>query len=183
MKLSLFSRIACLVVLNLLCQGILWAEVVDLSGTMTPVKHQGDRNTCNAFAATALMEFLLKEQTGSDIDLSEAFTYFLGKTRALTTPYTKKAYSADDGLAGFLAVKAFEYGCMAESEWPYESQNWFQKKDPRCTFTNGKPDLVCFIGNPPQDAKELPYRITPIFIEPANFGSFLLKNKKPIVYN
>lgn len=183
MKLPHFSRIACFAVLSLVCNGILWAETIDLSPRMTPVKHQGERNTCNAFAATALMEFLLKEKTGNDIDLSESYTYYLGKTRALTTPYTKEAYSKDDGLAGFLAVKALEFGCMTESDWPYERRNWLQSKDPRCTFTNGQPDLVCFIGQPPNQATVLPQKVAPIFIEPKNFGRYLLKNKTPIVFN
>lgn len=177
-----FFRIICTVLLAVFCQA-LWAESIDLSGRMTPVKHQGRRNTCNAFAATALMEYLLKEQTGNEYDLSEAYTYYLGKTRALTTPFEKKSYSVDDGLAGFLAVKALQYGCMDEGSWPYEPKNWLQQKDTRCTFTNGKPDLICFIGCPPADAKPLALKAIPVFIEPSNFGTFLLKNKKPIVYN
>lgn len=182
MKNASFFRIICAVLLAISCQP-LWGERIDLSGRMTPVKHQGMRNTCNAFAATALMEFLLKEQTGNEYDLSEAYNYYLGKTRALTTPYTRRCYSVDDGLAGYLAVSALQFGCMDERSWPYDSKNWLQKKDPRCTFTNGKPDLTCFIGRPPADAKPLSLKATPVFIEPSNFGSFLLKNKKPIVYN
>lgn len=182
MKHTPWLRIIGITLLTLSCQ-VLWAESIDLSGCMTPVKHQGSRNTCNAFAAIALMEFLVKGYTGNEYDLSEAYTYYLGKTRALTTFYEKKCYSVDDGLAGCLAVRALQYGCMDESSWPYEPENWLQKKDPRCTFTSGKPDLVCFIGRPPAGAKPLAFKATPVFIEPSNFGSFLLKNKKPIVYN
>lgn len=183
MKRSVFSSITLILAVIISGQSTLWADTIDLSHRMTPVKHQGDRNTCNAFAATALVEFLIKEKTGQDIDLSEAYAYYLGKTKALTTPYTKKAYTNDDGLAGFLAVKAYEYGCIAESDWPYELQNWFQKKDPRCTFTQGKPDPICFIGVPPKQAKQLQHRVSPIFIEPENFANFLLKTQKPIVFN
>lgn len=176
--------VVALSVLLLICaQGFLWAQSIDLSGQMTPVKHQGQRNTCSAFAATALMEFLLLERTGVEFDLSESYTFFLGKTKALTTPYTKEMYSSSDGLAGFLALKAFEYGCMVEQEWPYEAANWFETKDPRCTFDNGRPNVVCFTGRPPHNAQELPYRIVPVFIEPENLGRYLLEHKKPIVYN
>ncbi|MBI3039449.1 hypothetical protein HYY75_10485, partial [bacterium] len=159
------------------------ATEIDLRSELTPVKHQGQRGTCSVFAATTLMEFLLDKEKGARFDLSEAFNYYLGKTKALDTPYVKKIYNDGENLAGYLAVRAYMFGCMQESEWPYETQNWLQTGNPNCHVSNGNPDLSCYIGAPPKGAKELPFRIIPIFITPDKISEFLLKSKKPVVYN
>ena len=50
-------------------------KAVDLRPHLSPVKNRADRNTCSAFAATALMEFLIHKDTGQEIDLSESLAY------------------------------------------------------------------------------------------------------------
>ena len=158
-------------------------EAVDLRNEMSTVKNQGSRNTCSCFAATALMEYLILKKTGKEIDLSEAYNYWLGKSKALDSDYTRKVYKDMDGLAGYLAVRAYMFGSMQESEWPYESKNWLTTGNPACEYIDGKPTTVCFTGLPPKNAKTLPYKIAPIFIKPEDISKFILKEKKPVVYN
>ncbi len=162
-----FGLLAPLILLWSLFGMSAFADEVDLRPQMTVVKSQGNRGTCSSFAATALMEFLVSQNEGVNLDLSEAFTYYLGKTKALDTPYVKKIYSKGEALAGYLAVRAFMFGCMVESEWPYKSENYRNS----------------FIGKPPKGAKQLPYRIEPILIKPENIAKFILSVKKPVVYN
>lgn len=156
---------------------------VDLRAGMTPVKHQGNRGTCNAFAATSLMEFLIKSQTGKNIDLSESYNYWAGKKYTLKTPFLKESYENSDGLAGFMAVQAYSYGSMEESQWPYESSNWYQTHDLRCKTIAGKPQTECFTGVMPANAKLLQYKIVPQYIEKEKIGEFIIRERKPVVFN
>ena len=156
---------------------------VDLRALMSPVKDQGERNTCNAFAATALMEFLIGRQQGQLPDLSENYAYWLGKTQTLNTEYLRETYAHIDGLAGFLAVEAYARGSMAESAWPYERQNWLQTGNPGCKQVKGEPDTACFTGQPPQHAQPLPYRLKPVYIERERIADYLLSKKTPVVFN
>ncbi len=53
------------------------ANTIDLRPQMPPlVESQGNRNTCSVFAATALMEFLIRAKTGRNMNLSEAYNYW-----------------------------------------------------------------------------------------------------------
>lgn len=156
---------------------------VDLSPVMSPVKQQGSRNTCSVFSATSVMEFLLKRELGHEVDLSEAYNYWAGKKYALNTDFLREMYRSIDGLAGFLAVEAYRYGSMLESEWPYEPQNWDQRNDPRCKRITGKKSFECFTGVPPRNARQLRYGISPTYISRDNIDRFLLNHKTPVVMN
>mgnify|MGYP001577128009 CR=1 FL=1 len=156
---------------------------VDLRPNLSIVKHQGRRNTCNAFAATALMEYLVWKDKKLTIDLSEAFTYWAAKKFTLNNPQLQDAYATSDGLAGYLAVEAFEHGTMAEEIWPYEAYNWQQTGFHKCQLTTGKACMECFTGRPPTGAEALDYKLKPIFIKREEMGQFLMEKKKPIVFN
>lgn len=158
-------------------------QSVDLRPLLGPVKHQGERGTCSVHAATSLMEFLIRTRTGSPVDLSEAHNYWTAKSFALRTGFLRRTYSNMDGLAGFLAVEAYRYASMLESEWPYEPRNWQQTGDPRCTSEEGRPANECFTGVPPAGALVLPYRIRPIFVERTGLGQHLLEHRTPLVFN
>lgn len=163
--------------------GIHALESVDLRSRLNTPRNQGERNTCNAFAATALMEFLIQDKTGQVLDLSESYNYWQGKQQILKSPYLSDTYAHIDGLAGFLAVKAYQVGSMLEHEWPYESNNWQQQKDPRCKVSQGQPATECFTGTPPPKAKTLPFKLQPLMIERTQIGAFILKEKKPVIFN
>jgi hypothetical protein len=156
---------------------------VDLRPLLPAVGHQEKRNTCSAFAATALMEYLIKQDAGKTVRLSVSYAYWLGKNKAVDTDLLRGMYADIDGLAGWLAVKAFAFGCIEDAAWPYESQNWEQLKDRRGNDPDGKPLPERFTGIPPKMLSQLPYKMKPIFIEREKIADFILTRKKPVVFN
>ena len=62
---------------------------VDLRPFLLPPIDQGGRSTCNSFAATALMEFLVGRAAGTIPDFSESWNYYVGRTETLDTPYLR----------------------------------------------------------------------------------------------
>lgn len=179
MKLRLFITLILLIV-----SAVLPAQDIDLRSLMSPVKHQGERGTCSVFAATALMEFLLKRDIGKEIDLSESYAYWLGKTVAGESDYVRRLYAQGDGLAGYLAVQAFRHGAILEEDWPYTAQNWQQSGDKRCQKdSHGEWVLECFTGRPPHDPALIGYRVEPIFVAREKIASYLLNQKAPVAMN
>lgn len=174
--------VACLFAL-LLAQAARAQDSVDLRPLLGPVRGQGERGTCSVFAASSLMEYLVRCRTGSPIDLSEAHAYWVAKNFTLGSDFLRDAYAHMDGLAGFLAVEAYRFASVAESDWPYETRNWQQVGDPRCAVDGGRPRTECFTGVPPRAARILPYRIKPVYVERTRMGEFLLSRRLPIVFN
>lgn len=158
-----------------------WDASVDLRSQMQPVRYQGERNTCSVFAATSLMEFLIKKETGKDLDLSEQYNYWTSKNKTLNNN-TLQFYSAVDGLPGYLALEGYKYGSALESQWPYEAQNPMMAKDPKCLNTN-QPSSDCFTGVPSPKLVTLPYKIKTSYIDRNKIGEFLLKQKTPVLVN
>lgn len=158
-----------------------WAKLVDLRPQMTKAKYQGQRNTCSAFAATGLMEFLIKQDTGLDIDLSESYAYWATKEYALTNNTLREFHLNIDGHPGFLAVEAYRHGSMLESEWPYENENWYNSGDPRCNPHDISPE--CFAGTLPLYSVRLDYELEPVYIDLDKISDFILEEKRPVVVN
>jgi hypothetical protein len=156
---------------------------VDLRPMLPAVQSQGKRNTCNVFASTVLMEYLIQQKPHKPVRLSAAYAYWLGKTRAIDSDFLRGMYADIDGLAGWLAVKAFTFGCIEEAAWPYQAQNWEQLKDRRGLAADGKALPARFTGRPPKGLSLLPYKIKPIFIERAKIADFILAEKRPVVFN
>ncbi|MBN2890382.1 MAG: C1 family peptidase [Bacteroidales bacterium] len=156
---------------------------IDLRNDSLTVKHQGHRNTCSVFAATALIEYLIWDKFNKSVDLSESYNYWAAKTYALTNEYLKDAYTSVDGLAGYLAVEAYKYGSMTEKNWPYENTNWYDDEDERCLIINETPSKECFTGIPPENSKTAKYLAQPVFIDRENIGQFILQEKKPVAMN
>ncbi len=159
------------------------AEYVDLRPYLSEVKSQGQRNTCSTFAASTLMEYLIAVETGEYLDLSPSFNYWALKEYTLDNEFLINSYLYSDRGVGYLAVEAFMNGSVEESEWPYESQNWYQQNDARCQFINGHLASQCFTGELPPDVNILPYGMHADFIEREKLADFMLKEKKPIVFN
>ncbi len=158
------------------------ADPVDLSGSMTPVKNQGSRNTCSVFAATAIVEYLLLEETGEQYDLSEQYDYWAAKEYTLTND-ALLAYESMDALAGYLALQAYEHSSMLESEWPYESQNWQQTGDSRCYEVAGEPISECFTGTPPDGAALAPWTTETVYVPREEIGSYIVEHRVPVLIN
>ncbi|MCP4145639.1 MAG: C1 family peptidase [bacterium] len=157
--------------------------IVDLREDSLTVKHQGKRNTCSVFAATALIEYLIWDKYGKVVDMSESYNYWAAKKYALTNTYLKEGYLSIDGLAGYLAVEAYKYGSMDESNWAYENENWLTSNDERCKSSNGKYSMECFTGVPPENAKKTEYLAQPVYIDREDIGQYILKEKKPVAMN
>jgi len=155
----------------------------DLRNDSLTVKHQGHRNTCSVFAATALMEYSIFGEYDTIIDLSEAYNYWVAKTYALSDNYLREMYEHVDGLAGYIAVEAYKYGSMFESEWKYENTNWLANKDERCKKINGNYIKECFTGIPPENSKTAEYKANPVYINREDIGQYILQEKKPVIMN
>lgn len=150
---------------------------------MTPAKHQGNRNTCSVFAATSIAEYLLKEELGGDIDLSESYNYYLAKKKGLSNSFLKQAYESVDGLAGYLALDGYTFGVLKESDWPYEQLNWLQTNNEKCKKNNGIPEVECFTGVPPKKSNPLSKKFKTVFIPFDKIGDYILSEKKPVLVN
>ena len=156
---------------------------IDLRNDSLSIKHQGKRNTCSVFAATALIEYLIWDKDSIFIDMSEAYNYWAAKNYTLTNTFLKEAYTSIDGLAGYLAVEAYRFGSMDENNWKYENTNWLTNKDERCKKVNEKYDMECFTGIPPDTSKKAIYTAQPVFIDREKIGQYMLQEKKPVVMN
>ncbi|TDR36591.1 papain like protease [Tahibacter aquaticus] len=78
-----------------------------------PVRDQGSRGTCVAFAATAVLE-IRECQQGAQLDFSEQFLYHAIKTN------TNDGHPASDGtFLEFARDSIHVDGICAESLWPY----------------------------------------------------------------
>lgn len=126
---------------------------LDLRGSQSKVKSQGNRGACTYFVFTGLVESLLKSQSGQEIDLSEEYLAWAGKVRL-------GRRQLDEGSSVAVNALAFQrFGFMLEKQMPYQ-RSWFeqgmpcegQKADssvnPRCFSHDGpQSDAPIFSGN------------------------------------
>ncbi|WP_298893354.1 C1 family peptidase [uncultured Psychroserpens sp.] len=159
-------------------------DSIDLSSKMSEVKNQGVRNTCSAFASTALAEFVIQKDLGKTYDLSEAYAYYNAKKTVLSNSFLKQSYEPVDGLCGYLAVTGFQNGCMEESEWIYDgSASWKESNAKNCKTDNGVSSRECHTGVPPQGAKTLDINLKIVHIPLEEIDEFILSEKRPVVVN
>ena len=85
-------------------------------GIMTPVKHQMKLGSCGVFAAVAVMEALIKQETGKTVDLSEQHVI------NCSDEWVASGISSVDALK-FMT----ENGIVKESELPYEDKKTSKK--------------------------------------------------------
>ncbi|MBK9294637.1 MAG: C1 family peptidase [Oligoflexia bacterium] len=103
----------------------------DLIQFQTPVKDQGDRGSCVAFASVALVESLYKVKNRQNIDLSEQYAYWASKAVNKIAPFSDGSYPLP-----FLRSVA-QNGVPAEQAWPYEKTPWFENPSfPDCVKAN-----------------------------------------------
>ncbi len=155
----------------------------DLRPLLPPVGDQANRNTCSAFEAVLLAEFLLEQKTGTRTKLSENYNYWAAKNFALNTPYLESTYAHVDGMAGFLAVEALHQGLLKESDWPYEVDNGVTSKAPGCTAGDETVPTECFTGTPPKFKKPVPINIRTVFVPREEIKTELDKNHRPVLLN
>ena len=88
------------------------SERIDLRYSQSPVRHQGQRNTCTIFASIAAMEC----QLGGNHDISEQDAYWL-VCRDLNRPFLQ-----DSGVWPVEAARTLtNQRVCSESAWPYEN--------------------------------------------------------------
>lgn len=87
---------------------------VDLRPHLTPVEDQGDTNSCVANATAGAFEYLIKQHTGSNYDVSRMFIYY--NARELEGDDIE-----DEGTAIHDAVAGLKrFGVCAERTWPFD---------------------------------------------------------------
>jgi Papain family cysteine protease len=87
---------------------------IDLRFPLWPIRNQGGRGTCVAFAAAACAEIGLMGSVASPTDLSEQFLYWAIKTRT-TDPWP----NLDGTLLQFALEALSGTGICDEPQWPY----------------------------------------------------------------
>jgi hypothetical protein len=100
--------------------------IVSLAQWQTPIRAQGDRGTCYAFAVCAAMEAAYRRQFGVSLDLSEQFAFHINKAGELyggfeTDPRQHENNSSMWGFQGDsgLALKLVRTGIPSEADAPY----------------------------------------------------------------
>lgn len=119
----------------------------DLLDTQTPVRDQGERGTCTAFTAVALMESIyISDGLLENPDFSEQFLYWSVKAEHDFLPMTS-------GSSIQQTMESIgDHGIVSESLWPYELTAWGTDRDPRCTGTT-RPMECWTNGEPPAAAR------------------------------
>lgn len=77
---------------------------VSLAAQQTPVRNQGVRGTCSAFAAVAGLEAAHKRNGHGDLDLSEEFVAYAGKLMWVDVQWTRVVQRGTDRPENFLAA-------------------------------------------------------------------------------
>lgn len=86
---------------------------LDLSAQMPRVKDQGGQGACLAFSLTSICEYMYKQMTQQEIDLSEQFLYYIAREKAGKT-------DLDEGSSLTFAVESLaEKGLCTEDKWIY----------------------------------------------------------------
>src|SRR4051794_26790972 len=108
---------------------------VDLRPGLTPVENQGDTNSCVANAVAGAYEFLAKQHTGDDYDVSRMFIYY--NARSLESDAVE-----DEGTSISDAIDSLKkFGAPAERTWPFE-QRHVNKKPGRSAYEEAAGFLV-----------------------------------------
>lgn len=117
---------------------------IDLTAFQSAVKNQEQRGACTYFATTSLIEGLIKQKTGIEIDLSEEYLAWSAKTLK-----NLRWYEEDSSVA-VNAATLQDHGSMLEKDLPYQ-QSWFNKGQPCEGQTkNEKADPICFSHSGPK---------------------------------
>ncbi len=98
---------------------------------LTPVRSQGRRGMCHAFAATAFLEALIKRRLMrhgvpeqlAEVDLSEE--WFCYQSMKRKSEYYSVKELSDEGFFGYLDLEmAMDKSFATEMFWPYEPDSW-----------------------------------------------------------
>lgn len=145
-----------------------WSRTqVNLRQLCGPAREQGYvRNTSAAFAATGLVECLIRAEKSESPVLSAewAFTQGRGLILAPGSPL-RSLFRGVDELPVFAALMALETGLLIEKDWPYNSA-----QEPRGRITYAPPAQLPFLRQR--------IALEPIALKDA--GSHLLLENRPV---
>ncbi|WP_315785254.1 C1 family peptidase [Fischerella sp. JS2] len=100
-------------------------SVIDLSYWFSPIRDQGSLNSCTAFAAIALLEYLENRNFGKFIDASPLFLYKAARN--------KMNVQGDVGASIRETMKVLAlFGVPPEEAWPYEEDQVDEEPPPYC---------------------------------------------------
>lgn len=152
------------------------AAASDLSAGFLKARHQGRRNLCAAFSASALGEYLVWKKTGEKNYLSPEFSYYNAKLSYTDRPELQ-VYKSENGLAGYVAVLALAGGAVPEAAWPFKSSLPPHAPVPPIT----DPDA----GTPPSGVfgKVLPHAFAPQAVRRGDIRRFLAAEGRPVAVN
>jgi len=118
--------------------------VVDLSSLQSVVKNQGDRGSCAFFTTTALLESLVKERQGIEIDISKEYLIWKLKADMGLDSRTDGSF-ADQDVTGFA-----QGGILLERDFPFQP-SWFAPKMPCAKYKGieASAPVACFAHHKP----------------------------------
>ena len=165
------------------------APFIDLRRSLSRPRSQGwERNTCNAFAATSLAEFLLwnhsQEGKYAGTFLSEEYSYWMGRKLLGADANLRSLYEAApgegpvDGLPAFLAVEGLQDGLVAQEAWRYKPASPCKQSRARTSTSKD-----CWVYSPPERLPHLPWALQPIYISRTEIARFLVEKRTPVLMN
>jgi len=169
--------------------GHAWAfEGTSLRQGFHPVRHQGRRNTCSAFAAGSLLEFIFnQDQPGSTPPLSPNWIYWSSKNLLQDSAQLNELYRSIDGQAGYRALLSVKSGIVAESSWPYFERNAAQFNTPECSAHLAPLPSTCFTGAPPAGLTPLNEprleRLKWDWIPRKQISAYITTKRRPVLVN
>ncbi len=117
---------------------------VDLTPTQSVVKNQGDRGSCTFFTSNALLESLIKQKQGIEVNLSEEYLIWKVKGEA------KQMANSDGSLADVNLKLVAKAGLVLEKDMPFQP-SWFTSGLPCEKNKEGdsKTPTTCYSHNKP----------------------------------
>ncbi len=109
----------------------------DLLQYQSPVKDQGHRGTCVAFASMALVESLYKVKSGQTVDLSEQYAYWESKYFYQNDPDPGYSPHSEGSEPVNLLKAVAAHGVPMQQAWVYEKTAWYDDPThPDCVKAN-----------------------------------------------
>lgn len=123
-------------------------RIINTKASQTSIKNQGNRGSCTFFATSALVESLVKDTQGQDINMSEEYFTWITKAK-------KKYFARSEGSrAEFNAAALLQFGLMLEQDLHFQP-TFFDKGMPceKYQQDDSKTPTFCYSHNGP--SKEL----------------------------
>lgn len=118
-------------------------KIVNLKEHQSSVKDQGARGSCTYFTITSMIESLIKQSSGKELDLSEEYLAWASKVKK------KMRVNEEDSSVAVNAATIQEFGFLLEEEMPYQL-SWFNKGG-RCENQKTNIDPACFSHDGPNN--------------------------------